>query len=281
MATATAPRTRRLTRTRRAAVGDLPPPTPPASGAAHDRLQPRGVPPMTTRRVDALPDEHAGPILGLLEQVRAAAAPPAGDGGAWAAAEAGQVRVRTGYKAARRTLSAGQYAAHTLRLLALAQPEAEREPWTDALAHAGDAIGSWDWDMRMQGALDLRRTFKDLPDPLPQSVRPARLVAAWLTHASGTGLVPVTARLAAHVLELEPSDDVLAAAWYATHGDRLLTELTANGTPTSGAADNDEAHQRALLRTAVRGLYRAQLHTKVDLAARAGITRRTLDAWLV
>lgn len=280
MTTATAPRTRRLTRTRRAAVGDLPPPTPPASGAAHDRLQPRGAPPMTTRRVDALPDEHAGPILDLLDRVRAAAAPPAGDGGAWAAAEAGQVRVRTGYKAARRTLSAGQCAAHTLRLLALAQPEADREPWTDALAHAGDAIGSWDWDVRMQGALDLRRAFKDLPDPLPARVRPVRLVAAWLTHASGTGLVPVTARLAAHVLELEPSDDVLAAAWYATHGDRLLAELTANGTPTSGAADVDEAHRRALLRTAVRGIFRAQTHTKIDLAARAGITRRTLDAWI-
>ncbi len=105
-------------------------------------------------------------------------------------------------------------------------------------------------------------------------------MAAWLTHASGTGLVPVTARLAAHVLELEPADDVLAAAWYATHGDRLLAELTAHGTPTSGAADVDEAHRRALLRTAVQGLYRAQLLTKVELAARAGITRRTLDAWL-
>ncbi|NEB06971.1 hypothetical protein, partial [Streptomyces sp. SID13726] len=121
--------------------------------------------------------------------------------------------MRTGYKAAPRTLSAGQCAAHTLRLLALAQPEADREPWTDALAHAGDAIGSWDWDARMQGALDLRRAFKDLPDPLPASVRPVRLVAAWLTHASGTGLVPVTARLAAHVLDLGPRDDVLAAAW--------------------------------------------------------------------
>jgi hypothetical protein len=281
MTTATAPRTRRLTRARRAAVGDLPPPTPPASGAAHHRLQPRGALPMTTRRVDALPEEHAGPILELLERVRAVATAPDGDGGAWAAAEAGQARVRTGYKAARRTLSAGQYAAHTLRLLALAQPETDREPWTDALAHAGAPIGSWDWDERMQGALDLRRTFKDLPDPLPETVRPVRLVAAWLTHASGTGLVPVTARLAGHVIELEPDDDVLAAAWYATHGDRLLAQLTVNGTPTSGAPDINEAHQRARLRTAVRGIYSAQLHTKVDLAAQAGITRRTLDAWLV
>ncbi|MDF9878672.1 hypothetical protein [Cellulosimicrobium cellulans] len=53
---------------------------------------------MTTRRVDALPDEHASPILDLLDRVRAAATPPAGDAGAWAAAEAGQVRVRTGHK---------------------------------------------------------------------------------------------------------------------------------------------------------------------------------------
>ncbi|WP_125778259.1 hypothetical protein [Antribacter gilvus] len=182
---------------------------------------------MAAHRVDELPDEHARPILELLERTRAAAAPPpeipaAVD--AWAAAEAGQARNRTGYKAARRTLSAGQYAAHALRITAAR--DADPQPWTRELADQAGAISSWDWDTRMQAALDLRRTFKDLPEPVDATVRPVRLVAAWLTHASGPALVPVTARLAAYVLEHPPGDDVLAGAWYATHGHRLLQALT-------------------------------------------------------
>ena len=241
---------------------------------------------MTTRRLDELPAEHAAPILKLLEQVRAAAAAPEGAEDAWAAAEAGQARIRTGHKAARRTLSAGQCAAHALRLTAArdldqAGPDrgGEVEPWTAALAQAAGPIGSWDWDERMQGALDLRRTFKDLPEPLPATVRPVRAIAAWLTHAGGAGLIAPTARLAALVLDEDPPAEILAASWYATHGPRLLTELTRQGGPTRGAADADEARRRDVLRTAVRGVHAARIMSKTDLAAAAGITRRTLDAW--
>ncbi|MGW8566667.1 hypothetical protein [Isoptericola sp. NPDC055881] len=245
---------------------------------------------MTTRRLDELPAEHAAPILELLEQVRAAAAAPEGAEGAWAAAEAGQARIRTGHKAARRTLSAGQCAAHALRLTAAhdlartvdqAGPDREgaSEPWTAALAQAAGPIDSWDWDERMQGALDLRRTFKDLPEPLPATVRPVRAIAAWLTHAGGAGLIAPTARLAALVLDEDPPAEILAASWYATHGPRLLAELTSQGGPTRGAADADEARRRDVLRTAVRGVHAARIMSKTDLAAAAGITRRTLDAW--
>ncbi|MEU2201642.1 hypothetical protein [Isoptericola sp. NPDC019482] len=246
---------------------------------------------MTTRRLDELPAEHAAPILELLEQVRAAAAAPEGAEDAWAVAEAGQARIRTGHKAARRTLSAGQCAAHALRLTAArdlartadqaghADHGAEAEPWTRALAQAAGPIGSWDWDERMQGALDLRRTFKDLPEPLPATVRPVRAIAAWLTHAGGAGLIAPTARLAALVLDEDPSAEILAASWYATHGVRLLAELTREGGPARGAADADEARRRDVLRTAVRGVHAARIMSKTDLAAAAGITRRTLDAW--
>lgn len=234
---------------------------------------------MTTRRVEVLPDEQAAPILAMLDRARAAAAAPDGAEAPWAAAEAGQTRVRTGYKAARRTLSAGQCAAHTLRLVAAQEADPDPQPWTAALAAAAEPIGSWDWDLRMQGALDLRRTFKDLSSPLPDSVRPVRAVAAWLTHAGGPGLVPVTGRLCGLVLDSEPSQDIVAASWYATHGRRLLAELGGQRL-SSGAPGADEARRRAILRTAVRGVASAQIMSKIELAAAAGITRRTLDGWL-
>lgn len=113
---------------------------------------------MTTRRhLTALPAPWAEPILTMLELTRAAATPPDVDPAPWAAAEAGQTRIRTGHKAARRTASAGQYAAHALRLRAAAAAAAgDDHPATLALTRAAGPINSWDWDTRMRGALDLR-----------------------------------------------------------------------------------------------------------------------------
>lgn len=235
----------------------------------------RGASMPTTTALPALDNTWAIAIFGLGAKVRAAAGPLVADDGAWDTAEAGQTRVRTGYTAARRTASAGQYAAHLLRLRAIDRVERGRaEPWTLALATSTAAISSWDWDTRMQAALDLRRTFKDLPETEHDDpVRQTRLVAAWLTHAGNRQLVPVTARVCDYALEhtlLTPT--ALAAAWYATHGTRLLLELAARrGRPT---------HSDVLLRQAVRGVDAARILTATEIADRAGITRPTLDTWL-
>jgi hypothetical protein len=238
---------------------------------------------MTTRALADLPEQWAAPILDLVAQARIAAAPPADDDGAWAAAEAGQTRFRTGHKAARRTASAGQYAAHLLRLRAVDQvDQGDLNTWTVALAKAAPAINSWDWDDRMQGALDLRKTFKDLPaDEHTTSTRPARLVAAWLTHAGGAQLVPATGRLCTYALEQTLiTAQTLAPAWYATHGVRLLDELVARGTAREGRPSREQAAHHALVRAAVCGVHTAKIMPKVELARRAGTTRMTLNAWL-
>lgn len=237
---------------------------------------------MTTRAMEPLPDHWSGPILDLVAQARAAAAPPGDDDGAWAAAEAGQVRPRTGHKAARRTATAGQLAAHLLRLRAIDRvDQGDSDPWTVALAAAAPAISSWDWDQRMQGALDLRRTFKNLPDGDIAAARPARLVAAWLTHAGGAPLVPATGRLAEYVLEHTPiNPETLATSWYATHGARLLVDLAARGTPNEGRQSREAAAHNTLVRAAVSGVYAAQIMSKVDITRLAGISRPTLNTWI-
>ncbi|WP_258723363.1 hypothetical protein [Cellulomonas sp. NS3] len=227
---------------------------------------------MTPRAHAPLPDEWAGPILELVDRTRAAAAPAADDDGAWATAEAGQERPRTGHRAARRTASAGQCGAHLLRFRAIeAVQHGHDEPWTLALATSTEAVGSWDWDTRMQVALDLRRTFRHLPaDDDTDARRETRLVAAWLTHSDGPGLVAATGALCRAVLALEPSRADLAAAWYATHGDRLLRELAARGT----AVDPD------LVREAVRGVDAARVQTRTHIADHVGITREQLEEHL-
>ena len=68
----------------------------------------------TRRRLAPLPHAWAEPILTMLELTRTAATPPDADPAPWAAAENGQTRIHTGHKAARRTASAGQYAARVM-----------------------------------------------------------------------------------------------------------------------------------------------------------------------
>lgn len=227
---------------------------------------------MTPRPHAPLPDEWAGPVLELVARIRAAAAPPVGDDGAWATAEAGQERPRTGHRAARRTASAGQSAAHLLRFRAIdAVRHGRDEPWTLALATSTEAIGSWDWDTRMQVALDLRRTFRHLPAAEDaDGRRETRLVAAWLTHSDGPGLVAATGELCRVVLALAPGPADLAAAWYATHGDRLLRELAARGPGVDAG----------LVRAAVQGVDAARVLTRTHIADHAGLTREELEAYL-
>lgn len=129
----------------------------------------------------------------------------------------------------------------------------------------------------MQGALDLRRSFKDL-GPQSTGARPVRLVAAWLANASGPGLVPVTARLCDYVRETLDDQTVLAAAWYATHGSRLLPILTDGATRPTGRPSIEEANRRQLLRAALLGIRSGDIWTKKEVFEVVGITRRTLDS---
>lgn len=250
----------------------------PGAVRPHDRHH-AGTPQpmMTTRRLLELPDDVAAPIMTVVDHARAAADPRLEDTSAWAAAEAGQTRVRTGYKASRRVASAGQLAAHVVRLLA--PTDTAGRPWWTVLASSDvtTAIGSWDWDDRMWAALQLRRTYKD-GDPATQAdAVPVALVATWLTHAKGEALPGATARLCRHVLERDVDEATWSRAWYLVHGLRLVDELAVESRP--GRPPADDPHRLAL-RTAVRAAAIAGVTTKTELAAVAGVTRRTLDAWL-
>lgn len=141
---------------------------------------------MSTRRTRPLPEPWAVPILTLVQITRAAITPHDVDPTPWAAAENGQTPVRTGYKAARRTASAGQYAAHLLRMQAARAVEAgDTTPWARALTATGPAITSWDPDQRATAAAQLHRTLTHESALQHPSAVPARLVAAWLTCHRG------------------------------------------------------------------------------------------------
>lgn len=235
-----------------------------------------------TRHLDPIPEQDGEVLLGVVDRARAQAtrAAPADLRDAYLAAEAQYPAPRTGYKLARVTAAAGAAAAHTLRLEALADSAAAGRPWVAALARTGATLSSWDWDERMQCALDLRKTFKDVPDPDEHAttIRPVRLVAAWLTHAGGRDLVPASTRLCA---ELDNHHGLnLAGAWYAVHGTTLLQAIvTAGPVVTEGRATAEQAAHRARLRAVVAGLADAQVMTNSELARQAGVTRTTLISW--
>lgn len=234
-----------------------------------------------SRHLEPLSDEDQETILGFVDAARAAATGAALDEpeSPHRAAEERYPGPRTGHKLARLTGAAGATAAHAIRLRAISELASDASPWTSALAHLTAPLSSWDWDERMQAALDLRKTFKDEPPPPPASVRPVRLVAAWLTHAGGAGLIPATRQLCEYVMA-NPDRDALHGAWYAVHGLALLDDITAGGEGTTmGRPTATQADYRARLRAVVEGLHAAQIMSDRALAARAGITRPTLTSW--
>lgn len=175
----------------------------------------------TTRRLRPLPAPWAEPILTLVHLTRSATTPTGVDPEPWATAEAGQTVLRTGYKAARRTASAGQYAAHALRLHAAAAiAEGDVSSWAHQLVQEKAALTTWAPAIRARGAHRLLTAAgQDIvgTDPVP-----ALLIADWLLTTSGAAVVESTGRLAAYALA-HPCIDVdhLVGAWHATHGHRL------------------------------------------------------------
>lgn len=230
---------------------------------------------MTTRSKEPLTTE----IFDLVDLVRDAATPP-GDPEPWQIAEDGQEKnLKTKHNGARATASAGQYAAHLLRLAAR---DATPTIWSTALTGTTPAINSWDWDTRMYAALELRKTYIRLPRPLPDEAIPTSLVATWLTQASGPPLIPATARMVGYILDnIEDYRALLPAAFYATHGRRLLAELTATAPPGGrGRPTAERSTYLELVKIAVRGIDAAALMSQHELAPAAGIDRQTLRTYL-
>lgn len=180
----------------------------------------------------------------------------------------------TGHKLARLTGLAGRISAHDLRMRA-ASSTAD-EPWTRALAATGTVLDSWDWHDRMRAALDLHDTYRHLTDP-PASVRPVRLVFAWLTHAGGRGLVPVTVQLCRYVLD-SVDEQTRAASWFSASGRALLVRV-AERPLQGGNATLEERQLRARLRAVVHGLASTGLVGPTELASLAGVTKVTASAW--
>lgn len=172
-----------------------------------------------SRRLRPLPDAHAAPILHLVQITRGASADP-DHPAPWAAAEAGQTAIRTGHKAARRTASAGQYAAHVVLHRAAGHVAVRRH-------ELADAINSWDPHQRVAAGEDL--AVRLLLEGDDEHTTGLWLVARWLLAPIGPALLAPTADLCRYVLE-HPRVDVedLQRAWHATHGHRLAARPCAS-----------------------------------------------------
>lgn len=240
---------------------------------------------MSTRHLDPIPEDAATAFLTVLDTARAAAERDVDDDGRapYRDAEVAHPVPRTGTKMARIAAAAGATAAHALRLRAADRGDFPDEPWTAALAKTGAVLNSWDWDERMRAALDLRATFKDLPDDVAaahkDSLRGVRLVAAWLTHTNDAALIPAGARLAEYALSLELGDDTWSAAWFAVNGLVLVDALAPTVSMSEGRPPAEERIHRDRLRAAVAGVYSARIITFRALSQRAGVTDATTRAW--
>ncbi|TFH68146.1 hypothetical protein [Cellulomonas sp. HD19AZ1] len=240
---------------------------------------------MTSRHLEQIPEDAAAAYLAVLDTARAAAQRDVDVDGqqVFRDVESAHPVPRTGTKMARIAAAAGSTAAHALRLQADAGGGSSEEPWTAALAQTATVLSSWDWDERMQAALNLRATYKDLPDDVAAAhkatLRPVRLVAAWLTHTNDDGLIPAGARLAEYALASSLPEDTWAAAWFAVNGLALIDKLAPTVTMAPGRATADETARRARLRAAVAGTYAARVVPFRSLSQRAGITDVTTQSW--
>lgn len=240
---------------------------------------------MSTRHLEPIPEDAATAYLTVLDTARGLAERDVDEQARalYREAEATHPVPRTGTKMARIAAVGGATAAHALRLTALERTATVDEPWTAALAKTGGLLNSWDWDERMRTALDLRATFKDLPDEVAaahkDALRGVRLVAAWLTHTNDDGLIPAGARLADHALQLELDEATWSAAWFAVNGPALIDLLAPTVSMSEGRAKAEERVRRDRLRSAVAGTHSARIITFRELSQRAGVTDRTTSAW--
>jgi hypothetical protein len=229
---------------------------------------------MNTRHLRPLPPDLEATVLAVVDGAREAAAAAAQlPEDVMIAAERAHPIPHTGFKQSRQVAAAGSVAASELRLRA----RLEQSPWSIALVATGRRLLSWDWDERTQAALNLRATFKDLPDAAPPTsdLRDVRVVAAWLTHTSDEGLLPATGRLLER-LEGHVGD----GGWFAVHGPVLLDLLAERRTSSGGRPGGPQALLTAQLRAVAVAVESTGLWTKREVAARAGVTRVTLNAWL-
>ncbi len=255
MPTATAPRTRRLTPTHRAAVGDLPRPTarlrrgsrPPATPRypTHDD-PPRRRPARRARRPDprpagAGPRAHrvqgrpADPVAGQSPRTLCACSP---------------------WPSPRPTVSRGPTPWPT-RAMRSAHGTGTRA----CKAHSTCAARSRTCPTRCRRACARSGSW---PPGSPTPAAPARARHRPPRRARPRARTP--RRRPHRRLVRQPRGPAPGQAHRPRHTHQRCRRRR-RGAPTCAARG--------------RGLYRAQTHTKVDLAARAGITRRTLDAWLV
>lgn len=179
---------------------------------------------------------------------------------------------QTGHHLARITGAAGSIAAHAIRL------SYEPTCWPgDVLESVRAADSSWDWDERMQAALDLRRALSTRTDD--EDSRHIRLTAAWLTHTDDAGLIPASVRLC----DVATADaaPLLGAGWWAVFGTSVLSQLVERGPRlTLGRRPSvEEVAQRAALRAAVEGIKSARVMGRSATARAAGITLKTYDNW--
>ncbi|MGW5569674.1 hypothetical protein ACWEVD_00615 [Nocardia thailandica] len=184
-----------------------------------------------------------------------------------------------------RPREAARLCAHAIRFEAL-RCEDGSAMWAHGITGGGlvgaevaAAIDSTDIDERMAAAMDLHRGLRGLGI----EATPAREVARWLGRdADDVASAGHLARWTSHTNRGEElRNDGLWLAWWAIHAGDVIDELGVEPVSERGGRPPlTDSARRELLRTTVRRMHQTGLWTKASIAARAGISRPTLNQWL-
>jgi len=158
--------------------------------------------------------------------------------------------------------------------------------WLDACdVRAGEDPPVWTWDfkpeilletdrdLRMMASLTLRRAGQETE---PQ------MIARWLA-AHGEISYSTAGHLARHIGLNKRRINQLGAAWWHIFGTAVLESVAPNpdDDPAGpGRPSREQSEQRTMMQVAAQGVASTGAMTKGALAARLGISRPTLDAWL-
>lgn len=179
---------------------------------------------------------------------------------------------------------AARIAAYALRI----RYHAEGAEWADATpvgagiafldSQVGQAITSTDPDLRITTGIALIRGLSGAG----AEGEGARLVGKWLMNQDDRQRWAAAGYLARWVIAQCPAPyDTVGCGWWRLHGLEAVGTLSAEETSRGrGRPSAEQVDSLIPLRTAVMRRYQAGEITKVALAEAAGITRRTLDAWL-